>query len=222
MPLNYEVQFYDFTHRTLWRGWDWYLSQDIISWNLTALKSQPLLEKCSLLICVLNGSFFLNNFCMMTSYSISLHYSFDCKVIWDNQVMWSKIFSNTKARKQKGHIVHGLSVPKNSIPPQQESKRKKRELNKKVSRAVFRAWTDKQKKFYVCAKCNLTLQTSSIHWNILPPCTVQKKVPRIYSTIKDPTSIERWWGQKVLRWFRLWFISPLCSRQAWVLESKFD
>lgn len=61
-------------------------------------------------------------------------------------------------------------------------KGKKRGLNKKVSSAVFRAWTDKQKKFYVCAKCNLTLQTSSVHWNILPPCSAQRKVPGINTT----------------------------------------
>lgn len=47
---------------------------------------------------------------------------------------------------------------------------------------MFRAWTDKQKKFYVCAKCNLTLQTSSVHWNILPPCSAQRKVPGINTT----------------------------------------
>lgn len=41
-----------------------------------------------------------------------------------------------------------------------------RRLNEKVSSAVFRAWTDKQREFYVAAKCNLTLQTSFIHWNI--------------------------------------------------------
>lgn len=52
-------------------------------------------------------------------------------------------------------------------------KGKKRGLNKKVSSAVFRAWTDKQKKFYVCAKCNLTQQTSSVHWNIPPPCSAE-------------------------------------------------
>lgn len=63
--------------------------------------------------------------------------------------------------------------------PQQKFQKKKGGLNKKVTSAVFRAWTDKQKKFYVCAKRNLTLQTSSIHWNILPPITVQRKVPRI-------------------------------------------
>lgn len=44
--------------------------------------------------------------------------------------------------------------------PYEESKKKKKGLHKKVSSAVFRAWTDKQKKFYACAKCNLTPQTS--------------------------------------------------------------
>lgn len=58
---------------------------------------------------------------------------------------------------------------------QKDTKRgKKKGLNKKVSSAVFRAWTDKQKTFYVCAKCNLTLQTTSVHWNILPPCSAQR------------------------------------------------
>lgn len=65
-----------------------------------------------------------------------------------------------------GHILDILPEPRNFFSPQRESKGKKRRLNEKVSSAVFRAWTDKQREFYVAAKCNLTLQTSLIHWNI--------------------------------------------------------
>lgn len=43
---------------------------------------------------------------------------------------------------------------------------------------MFPVWTDKQKRFYLRAKCNLTLQTSSIHWNILLPRTAQRRVQR--------------------------------------------
>lgn len=106
------------------------------------------------------------------------NYSSKCKAIWENQVMWSKPSSNTKPRTKRPHSR--LFFRAKQLPfPQQESRKKKRGLNKKVSSAVFRAWTDKQKKFYVCAKCNLTLQTSSIHWNTLTPRTVQKNAPRI-------------------------------------------
>lgn len=123
-------------------------------------------------------------------------------MIWENRVMRSKPSSNTKPWKKKKKRAHSrhFARAKKLLSPQQESKGKKRRLNKKVSSAVFRAWTDKQREFYVCAKCNLTLQTSFIHWNILPPCTAQKKVAGIWT----PTSVKR----RSAMWFALRFISP--------------
>lgn len=98
-------------------------------------------------------------------------YSDNCKVIWENQL---QIQSHETKRAHSRQFVRAKKLPF----PQQEFQKKKRGLNKKVTSAVFRAWTDKQRKFYMYAKCNLTLQTTSIHWNILPPITVQRKVPR--------------------------------------------
>lgn len=80
---------------------------------------------------------------------------------------------STERRKKKelGGVAGGahsghFARAKKLLSPRRESKGKKRRLNEKVSSAVFRAWTDKQREFYVAAKCNLALQTSFIHWNI--------------------------------------------------------
>lgn len=73
---------------------------------------------------------------------------------------------------ERAHSRQFISAKK--LPSPQD---KQRRLKEKVSSAVFRALTDKQKKFYVSAKCNLTLQTSSVRWNIPPPGTLRGKHP---------------------------------------------
>lgn len=58
--------------------------------------------------------------------------------------------------KQKQHILHTFF----SSPGVWEEKEEKGSGKTKQTNS---------RKSYVCAKCNLTLQTSSIHWNIEPP-----------------------------------------------------
>lgn len=173
---------------------------------------RPFLEECSSKTPERQTNFSPDD----SSKVLASHYTFNCKVIWENRVMRSKPSSNTKPwkKKKRAHSRH-FARAKKLLSPQQESKGKKRRLNKKVSSAVFRAWTDKQREFYVCAKCNLTLQTSFIHWNILPPCTAQKKVAGIWT----PTSVK----QRSAMWFALRFISPRCfPARLSVEDSNFE
>ena len=137
----------------------------------------------------------------MTSWRISCGCSFYFGAIWENKVMRSKSSSNTKPRNKKGHILDSLLEPRNSPFHKRRPKRRKGGLNEKVSSAVFRARTDKQKKFYVCAKCNLTLQTSSIHWNILPPRLFREESTQNL----DPATLKQPQKTYTARWFVLWF-----------------
>lgn len=78
--------------------------------------------------------------------------------------------------------------------PQEESEKKKWGVNKKVSSAVFRAWTDKQKK--VLCVCQMQLNTANKLHPLEHPATQNCSEESTQNI--DPTTLKQWSPQKAL------------------------
>jgi len=138
---------------------------------------------------------------------------FACKAIWENQVVWSKtLFKHKAAKTEKGTF----SVKSQETPLHHNRSPKGRNggVNKKVSNAVFRAWTDKQKKF-LCALPNATQhckQARSIGTSCHPEM-FRGKYPECRpcdsAALIAPESLQR--GDSCSDSF-----PPRCSRPRWI------